>query len=544
MLALFAVQAASAIANARTHRAEQRARADLEALIETSPVGVVLFDAKNGLPVSFNREARRIVETLRTPGNPPEQLIEVLSCRRVDGREVSLSEFPMAQQLSAGETVGAEEIVLSVPDGRSVRTLVNSNPIHAADGPVESVVVTMQDLAPLDEIERMRTEFLGLVSHELRTPLAAIMGSAGTLLDASQTLDPAEQREFLRVIDEQARHMRALIGDLLNAGRIETGTLSVAPEPSEMAELVEQAKSTFLGGGGGGRHAIVIDLPTALPRAMADRRRIVQVLNNLLANAARHAPESSPIRIAALREGDHVAVSVRDEGRGVAPELLPQLFDKHAGAGDGGTAAGYGLGLAICKGLMEAHGGRIRADSAGAGRGTTVTFTIPVAGESGEAAPGPPPAARETGERPHILVVDDDPLTLRSALEAPVHLGREVLQEQRVHRALEAVMQLVDLAFRQGDDHDVREAQVLVEGRNVGLVAAHPVEGLGDNDFERAPPRVLQKRPDAGPEVHAVFQDGGFFVEVPAIFQPSRSARTQQMRNWSSMEAALCRSDE
>ena len=252
MLALFAVQAASAIANARTHRAEQRARADLEALIETSPVGVVLFDAKNGLPVSFNREARRIVETLRTPGNPPEQLIEVLSCRRVDGREVSLSEFPMAQQFSAGETVGAEEIVLSVPDGRSVRTLVNSNPIHAADGPVESVVVTMQDLAPLDEIERMRTEFLGLVSHELRTPLAAIMGSTGTLLDASQTLDPAEQREFLRVIDEQARHMRALIGDLLNAGHIETGTLSVAPEPSEMAELVEQTKSTFLGGGGGG----------------------------------------------------------------------------------------------------------------------------------------------------------------------------------------------------------------------------------------------------------------------------------------------------
>ncbi|MDE0343605.1 MAG: response regulator [Deltaproteobacteria bacterium] len=413
VLALFASQTASAIANARTHRAEQRARADLEALVETSPVGVVVFDAKSGHPVSFNREARRIVEKLRNPGHPLEQILEVLSCQRADGREVSLSEFPIAQQLGASETVRAEEMVLSVPDGRSVRTLINATPIHAADGAVESVVVTMQDLAPLDEIERLRTEFLGLVSHELRTPLAAIKGSVATVLDASQSVDPAELREFLRVIDEQANQMRGLIGDLLDAGRIEAGTLSVAPEPLELAELVEQARATFLGGGG--RHGIVVDLPVGLPRAMADRRRVVQVLNNLFSNAARHAPESSPIRVAAAREGGHVAVSIRDEGRGVAPELLPQLFNKHTGAGDGGAPAGHGLGLAICKGLVEAHGGRIRADSAGTGRGTTVTFTIPVAGESGgEAAGCPPPAARETGERQRILVVDDDPLTLRS----------------------------------------------------------------------------------------------------------------------------------
>ena len=416
VLALFASQAASAIANARTHHAERRARADLEALIETSPVGVVVFDAKSGRPVSFNREARRIVELLRTPGHPLEQILEVLSFRRADGREVSLRELPIAEQLGTGETLRAEEVVLSVPDGRSVRTLINATPIHA-DGAVESVVVTMQDLAPLDEIERMRTEFLGLVSHELRTPLAAIKGSVATLLDASQSVDPAELREFLRVIDEQANQMRGLIGDLLDAGRIEAGTLSVAPEPLELAELVEQARSTFVGGGG--RHGIVVDLPVGLPRAMADRRRIVQVFNNLFSNAARHAPESSPIRIAAAREGGHVAVSIRDEGRGVAPERLPQLFNKHTGAGDGGTAAGHGLGLAICRGLVEAHGGRIRADSAGAGRGTTVTFTIPVAGESGaEATADQPPATRETGERPRILVVDDDPRTLRSVRDA------------------------------------------------------------------------------------------------------------------------------
>ncbi len=420
---LFASQAAAAIANARTHRNEQRARADLEALVETSPVGVVVFDAQTGQPTRFNREARRIGEGLRMPGRPPEQLLEVIACRRADGREVSLSEFPLAKQFGNGETVRAEEVVLSVPDGRSVRTLINSTPIRSAGGTVESVVVTMQDLAPLDEIERMRTEFLGLVSHELRAPLISIKGSADALLEEEAELDRAEMREFHRIIAEQAGHMRGLIRDLLDAGRIDAGTLSVAPEPSEVSALVERARSTFLSGGG--RHAVLVDLPAGLPPVMADRRRIVQVLNNLLSNAARHAPEPTPIRVAAVREDAHVAVSVSDEGSGVAPERLPHLFSKHAGAGQGATA-GHGLGLAISKGLVEAHGGRIRAESPGAGRGMTVTFTIPVAGEAAAAAVGRPavaPAVPEPGEPPRILVVDDDPRMLRFVRDALSRAG-------------------------------------------------------------------------------------------------------------------------
>ena len=170
VLTLFVSQAAAAIANARAHRGEQRARADLEALVETSPVGIVVLDACAGRPVSFNREARRIVESLRMPSRPFEQLQEVISVRRADGREVSLGELPLAEQLSTGETVRAEEVVLVVPDDRSVRTLINATPIRAEGDEISSVVVTMQDLAPLDEIERTRTEFLGLVGHELRAP--------------------------------------------------------------------------------------------------------------------------------------------------------------------------------------------------------------------------------------------------------------------------------------------------------------------------------------------------------------------------------------
>ena len=423
VLMLFASQAAAAIANTRTHRNEQRARADLEALVETSPVGVVVFDAKTGRPTRLNREARRIVESLRMPGRPTEHLLQVVACRRADGREVSLREFPLAQQFGIGETVRGEEMVLAVPDGRSVRTLVNATPMRAAGGTVESVVVTMQDLAPLDEIERTRTEFLGLVSHELRAPLIAIKGSADALLEEAAELDPAEMREFHRIIAEQAAHMRGLIRDLLDAGRIASGTLSVTPEPSEVTALVERARSTFLSGGG--PHAVLVDLPARLPAVMADRRRIVQVLNNLLSNAARHAPESTPIRVAAGREDAHVAVSVSDEGSGVAPEMLPHLFDKHAGAEPGGTA-GHGLGLAISKGLVEAHGGRIRAESAGAGRGATFTFTLPVASEAVASTGGRaavPPAAPEPGEPPRILVLDDDPRALRFVRDALSEAG-------------------------------------------------------------------------------------------------------------------------
>ena len=424
VLVLFAGQAATAIANARAHRAEQRSRADLEALVETSPVGVVVFDARTGRPVSFNREARRIAVGLRSEGRPMEDLLQVLTFRRADGREVSLSEFPITQQLGTGETVRAEEIALSVPDGRSVSMLVNGTPICGADGEVVSVVVTMQDLAPLEEIERQRAEFLGLVSHELRTPLAAIKGSAAAVLGAAPALPQAEVNQFFRIVDAQADHMQGLIANLLDAGRIEAGTLSVDPEPSEVAALVDSARNAFLSAGG--RHAILIDLPEALPRAMADRERIVQVLNNLLSNAARHSPESSPIRVTAARDGAHVAVSVSDAGQGVPPAMLDRLFRKHVALAGDGTAAS-GLGLAICKGLVEAHGGRIRAESAGLGQGARFTFTLPTAGDGG-AQPRPasvrPPD--EASAKPRVLVVDDDPHTLRFVRDALTTAGYDV----------------------------------------------------------------------------------------------------------------------
>ena len=196
---------------------------------------------------------------------------------------------------------------------------------------------------------------------------------------------------------------------------------------------MEAARHTFLSGGG--RHAVRIDLAPDLPRVAADSQRIVQVLNNLVSNAARHSPESSSIRIAAARDGAHVAVSVSDEGGGVSPEQLSQLFRKRSAA-DGGARAregeGTGLGLVICRRLVEAHGGRIEVESDGEGKGTRVTFTIPVAeADGGDAAVGSAPSRIRRSGAPRgetrILVVDDDPLVLRTASDALTAAGYATL---------------------------------------------------------------------------------------------------------------------
>ncbi|WP_419166734.1 ATP-binding protein [Candidatus Palauibacter sp.] len=467
MLVLFASQAGAAIGNARAYRDERRARANMEALVETSPVGVVVFDAGSGDALSVNREAARIVEGLRMPDQSLEQLLEVITCRRADGREVALADFTLALRLSTAETLRTEEIVLSVPDGRSVKTLVNATPIHAPEGGVESVVVTMQDLAPFEELERMRAEFLAIVSHELRTPLTSIKGSAATVLAASPGFAPAEMLQFLRIIDTQADHMSGLIGDLLDAGRIATGTLSVAPEPSEAVALVDRARNTFLSGGG--RHTVLVDLPSDLPRVMVDRQRCVQVLNNLFSNAARHAPESSPIRVTAERDGVYVAISVSDRGGGIPPEQLAHLFQKYAGAGAGERGLGAGLGLAICKGLVEAHGGRIWATSGGEGRGARFTFTVPVADEAGGDPVAPASArgravARRQGREPaRILVVDDDPQALLHVRDALTEAGYAALVTgdhhdlDRVIRAEKPHLVLLDLMLSGTDGIQLME---------------------------------------------------------------------------------------
>ena len=443
VLALFAAQAAAAIVNARTLRDERRARAHLEALIETSPVGVAILDAKTGRP-SFNREAWRIVERLfdpeLDPERAPEEAIEALTCRFADGTEVAARDLSLATTLAGTSTRRAEEVELSVPDGRGVRVLLNVTPILGPDGAMASVVVILQDLTPFDELERQRAAFLGLVSHELRAPLMAIKGSAVTALGSAPAPSRAELMQFFRIVESQADHMQRLVGNLLDAGRIDAGTLSVDPEPTPVAALVDAARGTFAAGGA--RHAVRVDLPDDLPPVLADRDRIGQVIGNLLSNAARHSPETAPISIGAGRDGTHVAVWVSDQGRGVAPDALGRLFSKHVALAPeepGDPTGPGGLGLAICKGLVEAHGGRIRAESDGLGRGARFTFTLPAAQDGAAPARAAVGRRRAAPSAEPVLVVDDDPQALRFVRQALRDAGYAVVQTGEADRVAELI---------------------------------------------------------------------------------------------------------
>ena len=197
--------------------------------------------------------------------------------------------------LREATTVRAEEIVLEVPDGRMVTTLINATPIASGKGEVQSVVITMQDMTPLEDLERQRAEFLSTVSHELRAPLASIKGCAATALGCASVLQPAISQQFFHIVDAQADQMNDLIGNLMDAAQIETGSLSVSPEPVDMAVMVDQARSAFLSGGDG--QSVQIDIPPDLPSVRADKQRIIQILCHLLSNAARHSPDLSTIRV-------------------------------------------------------------------------------------------------------------------------------------------------------------------------------------------------------------------------------------------------------
>ena len=404
-LMLFARQASNAIVNARAHSTERTLRADLEGVISTVPAGVIVFRQRGEGPPLINREALRLMESVAAPGQSTEAFLSGIEVCRSDGSIVTRDD------LLGGETMWFEEIGLSAPDGRSVRLMANARAVRTEEGAIQAAVVALQDLEPIRRIERLHTEFLAMVSHELRVPLSAIKGAMSSLQESAHELDRAEIREFARMASEQSDIVRSLVADLLDIGRIETGTLSIEPAPSDLRAAIEQARTALSNGEAG--HAIRIEVPPGLPPVMIDGNRIAQVLANFLSNAAKHAPEGSCIRVGATREDAHVTVSVRDEGSGFTSEQRPFLFRKFASGGNGADA---GLGLAVSKGIVEAHGGRIWADSPGPGLGATFSFMIPVAATAQDAAGAAEPAASQSAAR--ILVVDDDPNALRYARDA------------------------------------------------------------------------------------------------------------------------------
>ena len=421
--------AAAALLNARSYRELLRAKSSLETLIDLAPVGVMLYDAKTMDLLSLNPEVRRMVRGLQVPGRGLNELRSVIDVHYPNGGKIEFDRISIERARRTGETVRAEEVVLHLADGQTVTALSSAAPIYSEDGEIVSVVAILQDMTPLEDLERVRAQFLGMVSEGLRHPLIAIKGATSVALDSSPAPDAAETQQYLRIIDENTGRMRLLINNLLDFTRIETGAFSVDPRPVDLAGLVEEAKGTFLRSGA--RNSVEVKISPDLPRVQADPIRLVQALGNLLTNAARCSADWSVIRVNVAAQDARVSVSVSDEGWSISTQRLPHFFERISGPADEEPdfrGEDQWLGLAICKGIVEAHGGRIWAESNVPGPGARVTFTIPAhaagirVGSLSETA-----AETSSGGRVRILVVEDEPQTLRNVQRACSEAGYETI---------------------------------------------------------------------------------------------------------------------
>jgi PAS domain S-box-containing protein len=226
------------------------------------------------------------------------------------------------------------------------------------------------------EVDELKSQLLSTVSHELRTPLTAIRGQTSTLLDYTDQMTHAEQIEALRIVDEEAARLDELISHLLDMSRIESGMLRVEPVATDLRPILQETIDLIAVQAP--HHILSTDLPPELPLAQADPRRVRQIMSNLLDNAVKFSSQGTTITVCAQSNGTAISISVHDEGQGIAPEHLPHIFDRfYRGEGLGVQTGGVGLGLAICKGLVEAMGGRISVVSQ-VGQGSTFSFSLPL----------------------------------------------------------------------------------------------------------------------------------------------------------------------
>lgn len=440
-------------------------RRRIEAIIDLAPVGIVLMDPVSTRVLTANYEAERIYGPGFGPGSVLEEHEGAIFYAKPDGTAYAKEELPHRRALAGGGPIKGEQVRCTLPDGRTMLTLHSAASIYSSDGGVTAAIAVIQDITPLEEIERLRGEFLGIVSHELRTPLTAIKGSASIGLSAEHRSRNPEIHELFQIIDEQVDRLSELVDNLLDVTRIEAGVFAVSAAPMDLVALLEEAQATFPGTGA---QRLVIRTPEIMPMVKADSRRVRQVISNLLGNAAKFSAPSAPIVISAERMGDQVVVRVEDSGRGIASDQIPRLFRKFSRIHGSTDRAGTGLGLTICKGIVEAHGGRIWAESAGEGRGSTFSFTLPAALDIPQTSPaevtrraGHLGRVRRPGQRARILAADDqlDVLrylrrTLEGAGYEPI-VTQDPAQLNRVIETEEPDLVLLDIGFPTASGFDL-----------------------------------------------------------------------------------------
>jgi two-component system sensor histidine kinase KdpD len=225
------------------------------------------------------------------------------------------------------------------------------------------------------ETEQLRNSLLSSVSHDLRTPLAAITGAASSLMDGEDSLNPAARHEMAQTIYEEAGRLNRLLRNLLDMTRLESGALHINKESQPLEEVIGAALSRLEEALAD--RAVNIQLPADLPFVPIDSVLIEQVFINLLENAIKYTPAHSPIDLSASQVGASIEIEVADRGPGLPPGDEQRIFEKFYRAPASPNGSGVGLGLTICRGIVEAHGGRIWAENRSGG-GAVFRFTLPI----------------------------------------------------------------------------------------------------------------------------------------------------------------------
>jgi signal transduction histidine kinase len=265
--------------------------------------------------------------------------------------------------------------------GRTVDLEVSRSVVRG-EGDHGYAVYVVHDISRHAEINRLREQLLYSVAHELRGPLM-ILDNALEILDGDYSrLNEDEFQHVLGTARRTARRMRTLMEDLLSAGSIQSGHFVVAPRKAELEPIISEAIEVVAPAVQARDQVVEIDLPSDVPPVLADKRYARQVLTNLLANASKYSPEASVIRVVVDPTANMVRISVVDQGPGIPEEQQAGLFERFYRVRSDADAPGVGLGLAIAKGIVEAHGGSIGIESA-LGSGTSVWFTLQKAARQG-----------------------------------------------------------------------------------------------------------------------------------------------------------------
>jgi PAS domain S-box-containing protein len=357
--------ATAVIENAQAFREVVEEKQELEQVIESVYSGLMLVDTE-GRVIQMNAFAREMFDVASTVvlGGNYREIIEDPKARNLIERILECSE-----EIS-------EEITISSHAGEKIYQ-AQTTIVREETGRAGTVII-FNDITDIRNIERMKTAFVSTVSHELKSPLTSIKGFISTLLtDEDGYYDKDTVRGFYQIIDRECERLIRMINDLLNVSRIEAGhALELYPEPVDLLPLIEKVvtvQKSYTE-----KHHIKIDVDGDLPIIVADEDKVDQILTNLISNAIKYSPRGGEITVSARRDGTGVIFAVEDEGIGIPAEHLPRVFEHFHRVDNRNTrqVGGTGIGLTIAKHLVEAHGGRIWAESE-PGKGSTFRFTLP-----------------------------------------------------------------------------------------------------------------------------------------------------------------------